>query len=70
MLFLAVLQNAAHSGAPKYPKRFVNPAMGLLHCPNLQVKSVLALLKINRRFSNKLTIKPAGRTYHYQKNLL
>lgn len=37
---------------------------------NLQVKSVLALLKLNRRFSNKLTIKPAGRTCHYQQNLL
>ena len=37
---------------------------------NLLIKSALALLKINRRISNKLTIKPAERTYHYQKNLL
>lgn len=37
---------------------------------NLQVKSALALLKLNRKFSNKLTVKPAERTYRYQKNLL
>lgn len=36
----------------------------------LQVKSVLALLELNRKFSNKLTVKPAERTYRYQKNLL
>jgi len=30
MLFLFVLKNATHFGAPKYPKRFVNPTMSLL----------------------------------------
>jgi hypothetical protein len=30
MLFLSVLKNATHFGAPKYPKRFVNPARWLL----------------------------------------
>jgi hypothetical protein len=29
MLFLYVFKNAAHFAAPKYPKRFVNPAMWL-----------------------------------------
>ena len=28
--FLLVLKNATHFGAPKYPKRFVNPTMSLL----------------------------------------
>jgi hypothetical protein len=33
ILFLGVFKNATHFGAPKYPKRFVNPAMSLLHNP-------------------------------------
>jgi hypothetical protein len=32
----------AHFGAPKYPKRFVNPAMGLLHNPT-HIKKTAAL---------------------------
>ena len=33
ILVLAVFKNAAHFVAPKYPKRFVNPAMSLLRNP-------------------------------------
>jgi hypothetical protein len=38
MLFLMVFKNAAHFGAPKYPKRFVNPAMWLLTIPRSSKK--------------------------------
>jgi len=41
-LFLAVFKNAAHFGAPKYPKRFVNPAISLLHNP-MHIKKTAAL---------------------------
>jgi len=46
MLFLAVLKNAAHFGAPKYPKRFVNPAMSLLHNP-MRIKKTVTLRLIS-----------------------
>ncbi|WP_293304508.1 hypothetical protein, partial [Pedobacter sp. UBA5917] len=33
MLFLFVLKNATHFGAPKYPKRFVNPQCAFTQAP-------------------------------------
>jgi len=46
ILFLAVFKNAAHFVAPKYPKRFVNPAMSLLHAPT-RIKKTAALRLIS-----------------------
>jgi len=40
--FLTVLKNAAHFGAPKYPKRFVNPAMSPSH-NSIRIKKTAAL---------------------------
>jgi len=37
--FSVVLKNAAHFVAPKYPKRFVNPAMGLLRIATTHQKN-------------------------------
>ncbi|WP_293741535.1 hypothetical protein [uncultured Pedobacter sp.] len=39
ILFLAVFKNAAHFDAPKYPKRFVNPAMSLLRTADAHQKN-------------------------------
>jgi len=39
--FLLAFKNASHFGAPKYPKRSVNPAMSLLHnAPRIKKTSV------------------------------
>jgi len=53
MLFLAVLKNAAHFGVPKYPKRFVNPAMSLLHNP-MHIKKTVALRFVFNFFLKKI----------------
>jgi len=46
LVVLAVLKNATHFVAPKYPKRFVNPAMSLLHNPT-RIKKTAALRLIS-----------------------
>jgi hypothetical protein len=42
LLFPLIAAEARYFGAPKYPKRFVNPAMGLLHNP-AHIKKTAAL---------------------------
>jgi len=51
---------AWYFGAPKYPKRFVNPAMSLLHNP-MRIKKTVALrfvfdiFKIKSSYEHKTT---------------
>jgi len=44
LAFLIVLKNAAHFDAPKYPKRFVNPAMWLRTAHSHQKTAALRLI--------------------------
>ncbi|RBQ02229.1 hypothetical protein DRW42_27730 [Pedobacter miscanthi] len=50
MLFLIVFKNAAHFGAPKYPKRFVNPAM-CTHTRPIHIKKTTALCFVRQILS-------------------
>jgi hypothetical protein len=44
----------AHFGAPKYPKRSVNPAMGLLHNPTHIKKTAALRFVFNISYNFKL----------------
>jgi len=48
---------AWYFGAPKYPKRFVNPAMGLLHSPTHIKKTAALRFVFNISLNFKLAFK-------------
>jgi len=54
----------AHFGAPKYPKRFVNPAMSLLHNP-MRIKKTAALRLISSCLCFFGLIEPFGVCVQY-----